>query len=200
MTYTRAEIERIARMAFHLARAAPQEAHQRRQVQRAGDLPALAPGRRRSRGGVPRRRTRTHPGGQLRHAAGPEPDAASTSCDREHVRRHPERRRRGAGRLHRHAALGLHRRPASPPARGSACTSRSTAPPPTSPARTRPTRWAPSAASPPCSNTASASPTKPRPSTRAIEAVLNSGQVTADLKPAGRPPPPNKSATPSAPR
>ena len=76
-------------------------------------------------------------------------------ADRKHVRRYPERRRRGAGRLHRHAALGF-LGDQKPPAPGSGCTSRCTARRPTSPARTRPIHSAPSARWPPCSNTVSA--------------------------------------------
>lgn len=57
----------------------------------------------------------------------------------------------------------------------------------TSPGRTRPIRWVPLAAWRRCWSTPSASRPKPKPSTIAIEAVLNSGQVTADLKPKGTP-------------
>ena len=42
MTYTRAEIERVARMAFHLARARRKKVTSRGQIQRARELAALA--------------------------------------------------------------------------------------------------------------------------------------------------------------
>ena len=42
MTYTRAEIERVSRMAFHLARSAAQEGDVGRQVQRVGEFAAVA--------------------------------------------------------------------------------------------------------------------------------------------------------------
>ena len=79
MAYTRAEIERVARVAFHLARGAPQEGHLGRQVQRAGES--------RSSGGawwcevaaeLSGRGARSPAGGQLRHAVDPESRGAST--------------------------------------------------------------------------------------------------------------------------
>ena len=62
MTYTRSEIERVSRMAFHLARA-PQESHLGGQVQRAGEFAALAPRGHRNGQGLSRCGTRSHAGG-----------------------------------------------------------------------------------------------------------------------------------------
>ena len=109
-------------------------------VDKANVLAGLAPvAPRGDRGGAPSTRTST-----LEHryvdAASFEilraPHAVRRDRDRQHVRRHPERRGGGDRRLDRRPALGLARR------RARASTSRSTARRPTSPARASPTRRA----------------------------------------------------------
>ena len=122
----------------------------------------------------------------------PEPTPLRRGADGEHVRRYPERRGRGAGRFDRHAALGLDRRPAASgawvglyePVHGSA---------------------------PDIAGQNKANPLGAIGSVgamleysfglkeeaaavdRAIEAVLQSGKVTADLTACrARPPPPNR--------
>ena len=65
------------------------------------------------------------------------PRALRRARDGEYVRRHPERRGRGAGRLDRHAAFGLDRRQAAFRRVGRACTSRCTARRRTSPGQNK---------------------------------------------------------------
>ena len=114
------------------------------------------------------------------------PQALRRRADREHVRRHPERRRRGAGRLDRHAAVGVHRRPRASgawvglyePVHGSA-------PDIAGQNKANPLGAIGSVAamleySFGLKEEAAAVET-------AIEAVLDSGQVTADLRPTGTP-------------
>ena len=142
--YSAAEIERIARVGFEAARAAPRARtqaprHLGRQGQRARDLAPVARGGRPRRPRVPRRRARPPPGRQRGDAARPAPGRLRRDRHREPVRRHPQRRGGDADRLAGHAALGLARRTAR-----RASSSRSTAPPPTSPARASPTRSPPS--------------------------------------------------------
>ena len=90
--------------------------------------------------GLPRRRARPPAGRQRRDAARLPPGRLRRDRHREPLRRHPQRRVGDADRLAGDAALrqprGRGRRPAS--------SSRSTAPPPTSPARASPTRSPPS--------------------------------------------------------
>ncbi len=131
--YTRTEIERIARVAFEHR---PIPRHQRRQGQRARDEPPVARGGRgHPRRRVPQRRARASAGRQRRHEAHRRPSPLRGDPHREHVRRHPQRRGGDAHRLDRDAARA---RPSG--ARAPACSNRCTDPPPTSPARARPTR------------------------------------------------------------
>ena len=69
-----------------------------------------------------------------------QPQAVRRDRHRQPVRRHPVGRGRHADRLARHAALGRARRAGRNRAAAAPCTSRSTAPRPTSPARTWRTR------------------------------------------------------------
>jgi len=75
MTYSRAEIARVCRMAFNLAR----------------DVAALAQGGGGSGRRVPRRHSRSPAGRQLRHAVGTQSQALRRPGDGEHVRRYPVR-------------------------------------------------------------------------------------------------------------
>ena len=107
----RAEIERVARVGFELARKRRSKVMLGREGQRHGIRRALARGgadaaRRR----VSRRRARPHVRRQLRHAAGAPAQAVRRDRHRQPVRRHPLRLRGDADRLARHAALGLARR------------------------------------------------------------------------------------------
>ena len=113
MTYTRAEIERVARMAFHLARARRKKVTS---VDKSNVLENSQLWRR-----VVTEMGKGYPDVELDHMLVDNcamqlvlnPQALRRRAHRKHVRRYPERRRRGAGRLHRHAALGLHRRSAA---------------------------------------------------------------------------------------
>ena len=69
--YSPAEIERIARRGFELARGAPIVRHVGRQGERARDVTPLARGRLRPRGRILRRAARAHARRQRRHAARP---------------------------------------------------------------------------------------------------------------------------------
>ena len=82
---------------------------------------------------VPRRAARAHAGRFRRHASDPPAARLRRGGHREHVRRHPHRRGLDARRLAGPAAVGV----AAATARA-ACTSRSTARRPTSPARASP--------------------------------------------------------------
>ena len=72
MAYTRSEIERVSRMAFHLARNRRKKVDQRRQIQRHRNFAALAQSGGRGCGRVSGRRAGSSAGGQLRHAIDPE--------------------------------------------------------------------------------------------------------------------------------
>jgi isocitrate/isopropylmalate dehydrogenase len=98
MRYRESEIRRIARKEAVLGRQG-ERARGHRTVEAGGD-----------RGGyrLPRRRALAHVRGQLRHAAGAQPEAVRRDRHREHVRRHPVGRSIDADRIDRHAALGLH--------------------------------------------------------------------------------------------
>ena len=118
-------------------RAQAQQARdQRRQGQRAGDLPVLEGRRDRGRRGISGRRARPHVRRQRRHAAGQGAQEVRRGGHRQHVRRHPVGRGGDADRLDRHAALGVAERRAT-----RACTSPATAARPTSPARASPILW-----------------------------------------------------------
>ena len=144
--YSAAEIERIARVGFEAAQrraegSRPQAPrHLGRQGQRAGDLAPLARGGRPRRPRLPRRRARPPAGRQRGDAARLAAGRLRRDRHREPLRRHPQRRVGDADRLAGHAALGQPRRRR----RARASSSRSTARPPTSPARASPTRWRPS--------------------------------------------------------
>ena len=107
MVYTRPEVERIAHVAFRLARQTAQ-GHLGGQGQRAGLLAGFG-GERSCDVAL------DYPDVTLEHllvdAATMSPDAASPGfrrrTDRQHVRRHPERRDLGAGGFDGHAAFGL---------------------------------------------------------------------------------------------
>ena len=186
LSYTRAEIERVARVAFELARTRRAPRDQRGQVERPRELAALAPRGHRGVARVPGRRARSPPGRQLRDAAGRQPPSVRRRAHREPLRRHPERRSRRAERVDRHARVGVDRRAAHVRPAAPDCTSRCTAPPPTSPVGTSPTRWAPSARSPRCSPTRSVSTRRRAPSRPPSTGSSRPGTLTADLKPAGR--------------
>ncbi len=116
------------------------QGHLGRQGQRAGDLTPVARGGRPRRPRLRRRRARPPAGRQRRDAAGLAPGRLRRDRHREPLRRHPQRRVGDAHRLARDAALRQPRRRR----RTRACSSRSTARPPTSPARASPTRSRPS--------------------------------------------------------
>ena len=104
--------------------------HRRRQARRAGDVGALAGGRRRRGRRLPRRRARLHARRQCGDAARPRSRPLRRPADREHVRRHPLRRRCGRHRRSRARAVGV-----ASASRARASSSRSTARHRTSPAR-----------------------------------------------------------------
>ena len=136
MLYSVPEIERIARVGFETARAPRQAAHLGRQGERARHVDPLARSRHAARGRIPRRRAVAHVRRQRGDAAGAQPEAVRRHRHRQHLRRHPLRRGVDAGRVDRHASVGVAGRCAA-----RACTSRSTARPRTSRGRTRRTRW-----------------------------------------------------------
>ena len=108
--YTPPEIERIARRAFELARCAARARHVRRQGERARDVTALARDGGARRGGLSGRRARAHARRHGGNEARPEPEAVRRDPDREHVRRHPLRRRGRHVRRPRPGGLGEPRR------------------------------------------------------------------------------------------
>ena len=74
----------------------------------AGDLAAVAQrDHARDARGVPRCAARAHSGRRLRDVPDQPPGQLRRDCDREYVRRHPDRRGLDAGRLDGHAAFGL---------------------------------------------------------------------------------------------
>ena len=89
MRYSRPEIERIAHVAFQAARKRSKQGDQRRQGQRAGDLPVLEGRRHRGPRAIPRRRAAAHVRRQRRHAAGEGAQGLRRGRHRQHVRRHP---------------------------------------------------------------------------------------------------------------
>ena len=110
MTYTRREIDRVSRMAFELAR---KRRRKLTSVDKSNVLDTSQLWRRvviEVAADYRRCRARSPAGRQLRHAAGTESEALRCRADGKHVRRHSERRRRGAGRIDRHAAIRVHRR------------------------------------------------------------------------------------------
>ena len=109
--YTTHEIERIARVAFELARQRRNKvtSSDKRNVMKSGVLwnqtvTALPPGR--IRGCRPRASARR----RARHAIGALAQAVRRDRHRQSLRRHAFRRGRDAHRLARHAAVGLPRR------------------------------------------------------------------------------------------
>ena len=118
MRYTRPEIERIAHVAFQAARKRSKRRDERRQGQRARDLPVLE-GRRHARSTreYPDVAARPHVRRQRGDAARPRAEDVRRHRHRQHVRRHPVRRGRDADRVDRHAAVGVARRERQGPLR-----------------------------------------------------------------------------------
>ncbi len=109
--YTTHEIERIARVAFDLARKRRNKVHSAEKRNVMKHRRAVEPGRHGgARSGVQGRRAAAHPGRRLRHAARAQPQAVRRHRLRQPVRRHAVGRGRDADRLARHAAVGLARR------------------------------------------------------------------------------------------
>ena len=115
--YSVAEIERIARVGFDAAPAACERRRARaarhlgRQGERARDVTALAgDGGRAWPSEYRRGRAGPHAGRQRGDAARVEPRPFRRPADREHVRRHPQRRVGDADRLARDAPVGEPRR------------------------------------------------------------------------------------------
>ena len=135
--YSAAEIERIARVGFEAARRRADGSGRKPRVTSVDKANVLETsrlwrevvGRRRPR--LPRRRARPPAGRQRRDAARLAPGRLRRDRHREPLRRHPQRRVGDAHRLAGDAALGQPRRRR----RARASSSRSTARPPTSPAR-----------------------------------------------------------------
>ena len=86
---------------------AARQGDQRRQGQRAGDLPVLEGRGHRGAQGLPRRGAGSHVRRQRRDAAGQGAQELRRDRHRQHVRRHPVRRGGDAHRLDRHAAVGF---------------------------------------------------------------------------------------------
>ena len=109
--YDTYEIERIARVAFELARTRGNKvtSMEKRNVMKSGVLVERG-GHRHPQGRLQRRDAGAHARRCRRHAAGARAQAVRRHRHRQPVRRHPVRRRRHADRLARHAALGLARR------------------------------------------------------------------------------------------
>ena len=109
--YDSFEIERIAAVAFELARVRAQPRLLDGEAQRDEVGRPLERGRHRHpQGALPGRRAQPHARRRRRHAARPRPEAVRRHRHRQPVRRHALRRRRDADRLARHAALRLARR------------------------------------------------------------------------------------------
>ena len=145
MTYSYHEIERIARMAFELARKRRNKVTsvdkanvlETSQLWRAVVIEIAT--------GLPRRGPGPPLRGQRLHAADPPAQRLRRDPHREPVRRHHQRRGRGHRRLHRPAALG---QPGRAPGRRQAAGPLRADPrlrARTSPARASPIPWAPSA-------------------------------------------------------
>ena len=108
--YETYEIDRIARVAFDLARTRNNKVHSadKKNVMKSGVLwDEVVKGVAKDYADV---ELAPHPGRQRRHAAGAQSQAVRRHGHRQPVRRYPVRRRRHADRLARHAALGLARR------------------------------------------------------------------------------------------
>ncbi len=140
--YDTYEIERIARVAFELARKRRNKvtSMEKRNVMKTGVLwneVVIALHQREYKDVAARASARR----RRRHAARALAEAVRRHRHRQPVRRHAVRRRRDAHRLARHAAVGLARRDRSEDQDAARrCTSRCTAPRPTSPARAWRTR------------------------------------------------------------
>ena len=138
--YTEAEIERVARAAFELARKRQKRLCEvdKANVMESGVLWREVANR--MQADYPDVELSLHVRRQLRDAAGARAQAVRRHRHQQSVRRHPVGLRGDADRLARHAALGLAW--ARPMQAGGArrSTSRCTAAPPTSPARASPTR------------------------------------------------------------
>ena len=107
MVYTTAEIERVARMGFEVARKRRKHLAS---VDKANVLTVSQLWREvvtRCRARLSRRHPGARPRRQLRHGPRAQAHPLRHDRDREHVRRHPVRRGGHPGRLHGHAALGL---------------------------------------------------------------------------------------------
>jgi isocitrate/isopropylmalate dehydrogenase len=92
--YSEAEIERVLRVGFELARG------------RAGHRPPVASDSHSPRATVPGRAGRARTGGHRRDAAGHGAAAVRRDRHREHVRGHPDRRGRGDRRIDGHDSRG----------------------------------------------------------------------------------------------
>ena len=109
--YDTYEIERIARVAFELARTRRNKVSstEKRNVMKSGVL--WQRGRHRgAQARIPRRRARAHARRRLRHAARARAEAVRRDRHRQSLRRHALRRRGDADGLARHAAVRLARR------------------------------------------------------------------------------------------
>ena len=109
--YTTPEIQRVARVAFELARTRARRVclgrqGERPRVQRAVARRGAEPPRR----GLRRHRAEPHVRRQLRHAVDPQSQAVRRHPYRQLVRRHPLGRGLHADRLARHVAVGVSRR------------------------------------------------------------------------------------------
>jgi hypothetical protein len=139
--YDTYEIERIAAVAFELARTRGNKvcSMEKRNVMKSGVLwnEVVTATHKDGYADV----ELPHAGRRRRHAAGALAQAVRRHRHRQPVRRHAVRRRRHADRFARHAAVGLAGRGPTPrPASARRCTSRCTARRRTSPARAKPTR------------------------------------------------------------
>ena len=132
--YTRAEIERIARVAFGAAKSRVTSVDKANVLETSRLWREVVRDVHGSR--VPEHRARAPAGRQRGDAPGRGAAALRGDPDREHVRRHPVRRGRDADRLAGDAPERVARR-----RRTRACSSRSTGRHRTSPARGSPTRW-----------------------------------------------------------
>ncbi len=119
--YTTAEIERVARVAFELAR---KRSNKVTSVEKANVMESGVLWREEvtklHEAEYHGRRAQPHVCRQLRHAAGARAQAVRRHRHRQPVRRHAVRLRRDADRLARHAALGLARRRRTPSGRRTA--------------------------------------------------------------------------------
>ena len=186
--YTTGEVQRIARVAFDLARLRSNKvaSAEKSNVMHTGVL--VAPGGdEAARGGISRRGAHAYPCRQLRHAADAPAEAVRRHRHRQSVRRRAVGRGGAGDRLARHAAVGLAwqeeraHRTASPD-----CTSRCTAPHPISRDRASPIRSPAFSRSRCVCAIRSAASTTRSWSRHAVENVLNDGLRTGDIMQPGK--------------